>query len=135
MNRSPARRRPTVWTALVPVVALVAGLIFATSSRTALGTDLRAGESSQLTTLIQQSEDAVARQQEEMARLQAQAQALTDQAASRDVAVAEAQQAGEPGMASAGLTELTGPGLSVVLDDAELKPGGDLPTDARATTW
>jgi len=132
MNRFRGMRRPTVWTALVPVVALVAGLIFATSSRTALGTDLRAGESSQLTTLIGQREAAVARQQEEMARLQQQVQALTDQAAGRDVEVATAQQTGGLGLASAGLTEVTGPGLSVVLDDAELKPGGDLPADARA---
>ena len=36
-------RRVSPWTALVPVVAMAAGLLFATSGRTALGTDLRAG--------------------------------------------------------------------------------------------
>ena len=132
MRRIQGLSRPTVWTALVPVVALVAGLIFATSSRTALGTDLRAGESSQLSTLIQQSEDTVARQQEELTRLQQLAQALTDQAASRNVEVAAAQQAGVPGLASAGLTGLAGPGLSVVLDDAQVAPGSDLPAGATA---
>ena len=53
----PARlrgRRPSGWTALVPVVALAAGLLFATSGRTAQGTDLRAGEVTQLSELIQQ---------------------------------------------------------------------------------
>src|SRR5215218_6406123 len=54
MSRSVRWRRLSLWTALVPVVALVAGLLFATSSRTALGTDLRAGESTQLFQLIQQ---------------------------------------------------------------------------------
>ena len=37
-------RRVSAWGALVPVVALAAGLLFATSGRTAQGTDLRAGE-------------------------------------------------------------------------------------------
>ena len=50
----PARRsrpRRTVWGALVPVVALAAGLLFTTSGQTARGTDLRAG-TTQLATLI-----------------------------------------------------------------------------------
>jgi uncharacterized protein YlxW (UPF0749 family) len=124
------RRRPTVWTALVPVVALVAGLIFATSSRTALGTDLRAGESSQLSTLIEERVVAVSRQEEELARLQQQVQALTNQAASRYGEVAAAVQDGAPGQASAGLTEIAGPGLSVTLDDASVDPRGALPGNA-----
>ena len=37
-------RGGTAWAALVPVVALAAGLLFATSSQTAQGTDLRGGE-------------------------------------------------------------------------------------------
>jgi hypothetical protein len=41
-------RRRNLWTALVPVVALLAGLLFATSGKTALGTDLRAGDSTEL---------------------------------------------------------------------------------------
>ena len=44
MRRSRARRRRTAWDALVPVVALAAGLLFATSGQTARGTDLRAGD-------------------------------------------------------------------------------------------
>src|SRR3712207_611932 len=113
MARSVRRRRLSPWTALVPVVALAAGLLFATSSRTALGTDLRAGESSELSGLIEQRDAAVARQQDEFARLQQQVQALTDQAASRNGAVAAAQAEGEQGLASAGLTVVSGPGLSV----------------------
>ncbi len=129
MARSVRRRRLSPWTALVPVVALVAGLLFATSSRTALGTDLRAGESSQLPGLIQQRDAAVARQQEELARLQQQVQALTDQAASRNTEVAAAQAEGARGTTSAGLTALQGPGLSVTLDDAPPEPNGAQPSD------
>jgi uncharacterized protein YlxW (UPF0749 family) len=123
-------RRPSVWTALVPVVALAAGLLFATSSRTALGTDLRAGESSQLSDLIEQRDSAVARQQDELAVLQQQVQALTDQAATRNGAVAEALAAGSQGLAAAGLTALRGPGLTVRLDDAPPEDGDALPSGA-----
>jgi uncharacterized protein YlxW (UPF0749 family) len=128
----PRFSRPSPWTALVPVVALAAGLLFATSSRTALGTDLRAGESSELSGLIEQRDTAVARQQDDLARLQQQVQALTDQAASRNGAVAAAQAEGEQGLASAGLTTVSGPGLSVTLDDAPAQAGGGLPSGATA---
>jgi uncharacterized protein YlxW (UPF0749 family) len=132
MPRSIRFRRPTLWTALVPVVALVAGLLFATSSRTALGTDLRAGASSQLSGLIAQRDAAVARQQEELAQLQKQVQGLTDQAASRDTAVAAAAAQAQQGSASAGLTGVSGPGLTVTLDDAPPQAGGGLPSGATA---
>jgi uncharacterized protein YlxW (UPF0749 family) len=125
-----APRRLTVWTALVPVVALAAGLLFATSGQTAQGTDLRAGESSQLSTLIDQREQAVARQQAELARLQQQIDLLTDVAASRDGQVAEVQAQAGAGLTAAGLTPLTGTGVEVVLDDAPRQPGGGLPSGA-----
>lgn len=128
----PRFRRPSLWTALVPVVALVAGLLFATSSRTALGTDLRAGASSELSGLIEERDADVARQQDELARLQQQVHALTDQAASRNSEVAAAQGEAERGLASAGLTAVSGPGLSVTLDDAPLQAGGSLPSGATA---
>jgi uncharacterized protein YlxW (UPF0749 family) len=132
MQRVRRFQRPSLWTVLVPVVALVAGLLFATSSRTALGTDLRAGESSQLSSLIEQRDAAVARQQDELALLQRRVQALTDQAASRNGEVAAAQAEGEQGLTSAGLTELSGPGISVTLDDAPPLAGGGLPSGATA---
>jgi uncharacterized protein YlxW (UPF0749 family) len=132
MPRSSRFRRPTLWTVLVPVVALVAGLLFATSSRTALGTDLRAGASSQLSGLIEQRDAAVARQQEELAQLQKQVQGLTDEAASRDTEVAAAAAQAQQGSASAGLTGVSGPGLTVTLDDAPPQAGGGLPSGATA---
>jgi uncharacterized protein YlxW (UPF0749 family) len=109
---------------------MLAGLLFATSSRTALGTDLRAGESSQLSGLIEQRDDAVARQQDDLALLQQQIRALTDQAAGRNGAVAEAATEAEQGLASAGLTPVTGPGLTVRLDDAQQQTGAGLPSGA-----
>ena len=130
MRRTAGLRRLSPWTALVPVVALVAGFLFATSGTTAQGTDLRAGQTSQLTDLIAQREASVAEQQATLAELQTDVEALTDQAASRNGAVADAQALGEEGEPSAGLTDLAGPGLVVTLNDAPLGPGGALPVGA-----
>ena len=131
MRRSGSWSRLSPWTALVPVVAVVAGFLFATSGTTAQGTDLRAGDSSQLTDLIAQREASVTDQQAALAELQQQVQALTDSAATRNGAVAAAQELGRSGLPSAGLTGLEGPGLTVTLDDAHLGPGGALPAGAR----
>jgi uncharacterized protein YlxW (UPF0749 family) len=120
-----------VWAALVPVVALLAGLLFATSGQTARGTDLRAGESTQLSSLVAQRNESIARQQQELTRLQGQVQQLTDQAASRDSAVAAAQAGGAAGMAAAELTPVSGPGMQITLDDAARESGAGLPAGAR----
>jgi uncharacterized protein YlxW (UPF0749 family) len=124
-------RRPSAWTALVPVVALAAGLLFATSGRTAQGTDLRAGEVTELSELISQREAAIARQAGQLSDLQQQVERLTEQAATRDGAVAAAQSSGDAGALSAGLVPLTGPGVVITLDDAPARPDGSLPVDAR----
>ncbi len=124
-------RGPSAWAALVPVVALAAGLLFATSSQTAQGTDLRGGETTELAALIGARKDVLAGQEEELAALQARAQALTDQEATRNGAVAAAQAAGAGGALSAGLVALTGRGVEIVLDDAPRRPDGSLPTGAR----
>lgn len=128
---SPGRPdRRTLWTVLVPVVALVAGLLFATSGQTALGTDLRAGESTQLSSLIEQRNRAIAGQQQELGQVEQQIRQLTDQAASRNSEVAQAQAQGDAGLVSAGVTGLVGAGLEVTLDDAPRPASGDLPTGA-----
>jgi len=132
MARSLLRgRRPSAWTALVPVVALAAGLLFATSGRTAQGTDLRAGEVTELSELIAQRQTAIARQAGQLSDLQEQVERLTDQAATRDGAVAAAQSSGDAGALSAALVPLTGPGVVITLDDAPARPDGSLPVNAR----
>ena len=124
-------RRPSVWTVLVPVVALLAGLLFATSGRTAQGTDLRAGETTELSGLIRQRNLVVARQDDQLSELQREVQRLTEQAASRDGAVAAATATGAAGALSAALVQLAGPGVVITLDDAPTRPDGSLPVDAR----
>ncbi len=124
-------RRISPWEALVPVVALAAGVLFATSGRTAQGTDLRAGEITELSQLIRQRDAALDDREGQLSDLQSQVQRLTELAASRDGDVAAAQAAGEAGSLSAGLVPLTGPGLLITLDDAPQRPDGALPVDAR----
>ena len=132
MARAAVLRLPrSPWAVLVPVVALLAGLLFATSGRTAQGTDLRAGEVTQLSSLIAQRNKAIAAQETQLRELQNQVQRLTDLAASRDTAVAAAQARAEAGALSAALVPLTGPGVEIVLDDAPRRPDGTLPVDAR----
>jgi uncharacterized protein YlxW (UPF0749 family) len=124
-------RRPSAWSALVPVVALAAGLLFATSGRTAQGTDLRAGEVTELSELIAERNRQIERQAGQLADLQDQVDRLTQQAGTRDTAVAAAQSAGDAGAVSAGMVGLTGPGVVITLDDAPPRPDGSLPVNAR----
>ncbi len=135
-GRAESRRRRgprrTVWTALVPVVALSAGLLFATSSQTARGTDLRAGDTTQLSQLIEQLNVGVARQDDELAALEARSRSLTEGVAGQDTEVAAAVAAADAGLTSAGLTELTGAGVEITLDDAPGTTDGTLPRGATA---
>jgi uncharacterized protein YlxW (UPF0749 family) len=124
--------RPSGWSVLVPVVALAAGLLFATSSSTAQGNDLRGGEVSELRGLIAERQRTGRLQQQQLRDLQEQVQALTDQAAGRNSAVAAAQQAGERGAVSAALVPLTGPGVQITLDDAPQPADGTRPAGATA---
>jgi uncharacterized protein YlxW (UPF0749 family) len=124
-------RRVTAWGALVPVVTVAAGLLFAASGSTAQGTDLRAGQITRLSELIQQRNRAVTSQVGELADVQKQVQALTDEAASRDSAVAAAKHTGDAGALSAALVALSGPGMVITLNDAPTRPDGVLPPNAR----
>src|SRR4051794_9353576 len=128
---APRLGRVSAWQALVPVVALAAGLLFATSGRTAHGTDLRAEDITELSQLIRQRDSALDAQEDQLTDLQSQVERLTEHAASRNGDVAAAQAEGEAGELSAALVPLTGPGLVIALDDAPQRPDGALPVDAR----
>ncbi|MCF6744824.1 DUF881 domain-containing protein [Blastococcus sp. KM273128] len=128
---SLAGRSASAWGALVPVVALAAGLLFATSGRTAQGSDLRAGEVTQLSQLVEERDAAVVRQERQLVQLQDQVQRLTDQVATRDGDVAREQAVAEAVAPSAGLTPVTGAGVVITLDDAPQLSDGSLPRGAR----
>ncbi len=116
------RRPRSPWVVLVPLTALAAGLLFATSAATAQGTDLRADRRLKLTELISRERADVERRERDAAELRDQVGALSDRAAATDVRVAEAAAAAELEMA-AGLVPVTGPAVSVSLDDAPRREG------------
>jgi uncharacterized protein YlxW (UPF0749 family) len=132
VDRRPRFPRVSGWSALVPVVALAAGLLFATSGSTAQGTDLRGGEVSELRGLIAERKRTGALQELQLRDLQEQVEELTDQAAGRNGAVAAARRAGQEGAVSAALVPLTGPGVRITLDDAPQSADGSRPNGATA---
>jgi uncharacterized protein YlxW (UPF0749 family) len=133
VDHPPSRfSRPSGWSVAVPVVALAAGLLFATSSSTAQGNDLRGGEVSELRELIAERQRTGALQEQQLRELREQVETLTDQAAGRNGAVAAAQRAGEQGAVSAALVPLTDAGVRITLDDAPQKADGSRPNGATA---
>ena len=134
----PARRwlrrpaNPGLWRTLVPVIALLAGLLAATTARTARGTDLRSAGRSNLTDLIRQSETKVASQGNLVRQLQAEVAAATDRVARSDERIAAIKARAKPLLAPAGLVAMTGPGLTVTLDDAHPEEPETDPVKANA---
>ena len=121
--------RPRPAAVLVPLTALIAGLLFATSAETAQGTDLRAGRRLQLTDLIVNERAQVDRQEGAAAALRRQVAAGTEQASARNERVARARAEGEGLALAAGTSAVVGPALTVSLDDAPPTAVSDNPDD------
>ena len=113
---------PRPWSVFVPLTALAAGLLFATSAATAQGTDLRADRRLQLTELIARERQAVERSEAEAAELRREVADVGSALAVQDSRVARAAAPAELEMA-AGLVPVRGPGVTVSLDDAPRRPG------------
>ena len=123
MQRPRLQLRPRgPWAVLVPLTALAAGLLFATSAATAQGTDLRADRRLQLTELISRERDDVEQREADAAELRAQVEALAARAAAVDSRVAQAS-AGAALELAAGLVPVSGPAVTVTLDDAPRREG------------
>ena len=116
-----------VWRVLVPVTAVLAGLLFATSASTAQGTDLRGGRFSQLTDLIGSAQDQVAQQERAAALLRTEVAEATRRAASGSSTVARETARADALAPAAGLEPVQGPGLTVTLDDAPPRQPGEAP--------
>jgi uncharacterized protein YlxW (UPF0749 family) len=114
-------RRPTAWSAVVPLVALGAGLMFATSAATAKGTDLRSS-GGDLPGLIraQTRDNAVAAEQ--VRRLRSDVDRLSAQQAPGDLRVTQVTTEADRLMLSAGTAAVSGPTVQVTLTDAKNVP-------------
>jgi uncharacterized protein YlxW (UPF0749 family) len=115
---APGRR----WTGLVPLTALAAGLLFATSAATAQGTDLRADRRLQLTELIAREQQSVEEQEKVAAALRSTVERVAEDAAERDSEVSAVRASPEL-QAAAGLVPVVGAGVTVTLNDAPRQPG------------
>ena len=114
-SRGTAR---TAWRVLVPVVCLVAGFGFAASARDSHGTDLRPPGTANLRDLVRAAEAQVRAADAELAGLQKQVSAAT-RSAGRATPRSPRRRRDQPRCARpGGLTAVTGPGLTVILDDA-----------------
>jgi uncharacterized protein YlxW (UPF0749 family) len=121
------------WRVLVPVTALAAGLLFATSAATAAGTDLRAGRRTQLTDLIAAERRTVDAQERRAGALRAAVAGVQTAAAAGNSRVAAARALGDALAPAAGLVAVRGPGVTVQLNDAPrhdgAPPASDNPDD------
>ncbi len=124
-------RRPTIFRVLVPVTALAAGLLFATSAATAHGTDLRGGRRQQVTDLIAAERARVTAADATDRALRTEVDGLARAVASQDSRVAAAQTRATGLSEAAGLSAVVGPGLSVVLNDAPKPESGMAPASSN----
>ncbi|HST63922.1 MAG TPA: DUF881 domain-containing protein [Mycobacteriales bacterium] len=113
------------------MIALAAGVLFATSAETAQGTDLRAGRRVELTQLIAAQEKAVGDASRRAVVLQGEIDALEKEASTKDGRVGAVRSESGRLETQVGLKALRGGGLTVVLDDAPRRPDVTLPPNAR----
>jgi uncharacterized protein YlxW (UPF0749 family) len=121
-----------VWSVLVPLVCLLAGLLCTTTAKTARGTDLRNDRRPQLTNLIAERRQQVADADTRANELRKQIEDLTAATAGSDAGVAAQRTRADGQLAAAGLTALRGPAVTVRLDDAQRRADGSRPPGARA---
>ena len=130
LRRRTNRRRG--WSLLVPIVALLAGLLVTTTANTAAGTELRNDRRPELTNLIENRQRDVNDAQARADRLRREVEGLTGGIGKTDAGVAQQQTEAGTREAAAGLTELRGPGVTVRMNDAPRRPDGTRPAHASA---
>jgi uncharacterized protein YlxW (UPF0749 family) len=114
-------RRPTLWSAAVPLVALAAGVLFATSAATAKGTDLRSS-GGDLPGLIREQTRKNAQAAEKLRSLRAEVDHLSAERAPGDLRVTQLTKDADHLMVPAGTEAVTGPTVRVTLTDAKNVP-------------
>jgi len=121
-------RRPSPWPWLVPVAALVAGTLFASSVRAAQGEDLRTDQA-RLPDLIRAQNRTNETRSSQLAALQGKVDDTTAALAPGDLQTQKLERQANEIAAAAGRTAVRGPALRVTLDDAKLA-GGQVPAGA-----
>lgn len=117
--------RLTRWGVLVPVVGLVAGALFSSTSRAAKGQDLRS-TTANLPDLIRKQTRANQLRAVDLDRIQAQVDALEKASAPFDAELRQLQSKADALSLPVGRTPVQGPGISVSLNDSPLR-GDQIP--------
>ena len=126
-----AVRRGRVWNLVfLPAVLFVAGLLLATSAHTSSGTDLRGGRVNELRQLITSRTADVRDAERAVADLHDQIDTANENHAKAAERLRAPQRAADGLKLPVGLQAVTGPGLSVRLDDAPNTDSGSLPAGA-----
>lgn len=112
------------------VVCLVAGLLVATTREVSHGNEIRAGDSTRLSDLVRNAQAETDDVAETRDRLAAEVQSLQQEAAASDTGVAQVLADTKALATDAGLTPMTGPGVTVTLTDAPRDADGKYPVDA-----
>lgn len=113
------RRRWSGWTVLVPLAAAGAGLLFATSARTAQGTDLRSSGGQDLAGVIRAQTRSTELKARQVQGLRDQVDRLTAAQAPGNAVVRGLSDSGDTLAPVSGLQPVRGPVLTVSLDDAQ----------------
>ncbi len=111
--------RPTAWSLLVPVVAILAGILFATSGSVAQGRSLRSDAAGIPDIIRQQTKDNT-RMTQELQALEAEVERLTRTSTPGNEAVEGLKSRADALTIAAGRTPVEGPGIEVRLDDSDL---------------
>jgi len=126
-----APRKLVGWAAVVPLVAVGAGLLFATSAQTSQGTDLRSSGRSDLIDVVRAQDRTVRLRQAAVQQLQSEVDALTARAAPGNATVARLRAQASNLAPIVGSQAVTGPALSVTLNDAK-RSAASLPQNFTA---
>ena len=114
-------RRPTVWSAVVPLVALGAGVMFALSAATAKGTDLRSSGGDVPGLIREQTrQNAIAAQR--VGTLRSEVDRLSAQQAPGDLRVTQLTKDADALRLAAGTEPVAGPAVRVSMTDAKSVP-------------
>ena len=118
LRRLLPSRRPSGWSAVVPVVLAAAGLLGTASAQTARGTDLRSVGRTDTADVIREQQHRADVQEAQVERLRQQVQGLTQRSAPAGSDLAELDAATRRLGLTAGTMPVRGPGVTVRLDDA-----------------
>ncbi|KWW98287.1 membrane protein [Carbonactinospora thermoautotrophica] len=107
-----------MWRLIAPIVGLIGGLLIAASAESARGTDLRAGRLTELSELIREASQRNQQLERRVVDLGRQVEALSEDRARHDEQVSRAHHDVDRLQGPAGLLPVSGPAVTVTLDDA-----------------